>query len=91
MQDFLGRTVEVGDYLIGAHCVNNISARIAKLKIWKVVYDFDDTTILLINPNIPFTEIDYLTGAIEKDCERAHSENYYRISEADAMLYKLQE
>jgi hypothetical protein len=78
MQDLIGKTIEVGDYVILAECLP-ITAYIAVLRIKKVLEDYEDGTCMVIPINEKFDEW-------KTKKERIHTDHIYKISAEDAML-----
>ena len=81
MKDFLGNTVEVGDYMLDAYNCRHIS----KLRVIQVEHCLSD-----MYPDRPdlsdFCEIITPEGR----CESYHTYYGYRLPKEDALLYLLQ-
>ncbi len=82
MQDLIGKTIEVGDYVILAHSLP-ITAHIAVLRIGKVYKDLEDGNCQVIPVNEKFDEW-------HTKIETIRAGHIYKLSSEDAMLCVLE-
>ena len=79
MRDLIGKTMDVGDYVIVAECLP-ITTRIGVLRIKKILENIEDEFCLVTDASVPYNEWNSSSTS-----ERA--DRVFKISNEDAMLY----